>query len=229
MESATPRLRADMQRALLLIVLSMVAFGAVACAVFHGPLGRFDVWLSEAIVPWRTPSMNWFFIAVTKLGTTRWLVVASCLSLPLAIYRPIRRELLLVFALLVVVWASSVVLKDAFKRPRPVAPAVQHETSWSFPSGHAMVSISLFVFLACVARARLRQKWHALAIVACTLATLLIGISRIYVGVHYFGDVLAGYLAGLPVAVAAIVVYNYPTTPAGEIAAERKRLLDAQA
>jgi undecaprenyl-diphosphatase len=91
-------------------------------------------------------------------------------------------------------------LKLTIHRPRPVyAGALLHHPSWSFPSGHAMGSLVGYGMLAYVLMLhasgnRRTQGWIA---AMAGLLVLAIGISRLYLGVHYFSDVMGGYAAGL--------------------------------
>jgi undecaprenyl-diphosphatase len=95
--------------------------------------------------------------------------------------------------------ALSLALKAAFDRPRPdVVPHLAYVYTSSFPSGHSMMSAVVYLTLgALLARsvARKRLKLYLLAI--AVLLTAMIGITRVYLGVHYPTDVLAGWSAGL--------------------------------
>jgi membrane-associated phospholipid phosphatase len=89
------------------------------------------------------------------------------------------------------------VLKLAFHRTRPsiVVTAVPGQV-WSFPSGHAMVSLAFFGFLAYLGWRLFNGRWRVVWVCAMSLLVLLIGLSRLYLGVHYLTDVVAGYIAG---------------------------------
>jgi undecaprenyl-diphosphatase len=109
------------------------------------------------------------------------------------------------------------VLKDHFQRARPapvfgLVPA-QH---WSFPSGHAMVAAAFYLFLAYVAWRRLRGCWRLVGVAALVVVVALIGWSRLYLGVHYLTDVLAGYCAGAAWAGSAMLAHRL-------LAARRRR------
>ena len=90
-------------------------------------------------------------------------------------------------------------LKDLFRRPRPhFAHPLVVETSYSFPSGHAMESFVVYGMLAYFAVLTLRS-WRArtAVVIGVALLVILIGFSRMYLGVHYFSDVIGGYAAGV--------------------------------
>ncbi len=89
------------------------------------------------------------------------------------------------------------VLKDLFQRtrPAPVAGLIPAQ-AFSFPSGHAMVAAAFYLFLAYLGW-RLLRGWRQVAFTGTLLALILaIGLARLYLGVHYLTDVVAGYLAG---------------------------------
>jgi membrane-associated phospholipid phosphatase len=89
-------------------------------------------------------------------------------------------------------------LKGFFQRPRPhFAHPLVIETSYSFPSGHAMESFVVYGMVAYLAVLWLRS-WEVRVAAVCgaALVVVLIGFSRVYLGVRYFSDVVAGYAAG---------------------------------
>ena len=96
-------------------------------------------------------------------------------------------------------WTLDLALKAAFHRPRPPdADLFLMGFSWSFPSGHALVSLVCYGMLCYVlvvlGKHTPRARWAMIA--GAALIVLLVGMSRLYLGVHYFSDVVAGYAAG---------------------------------
>ncbi len=89
------------------------------------------------------------------------------------------------------------VFKVIFHRERPNIFRLAEAGGFSFPSGHSMVSISFYGFLAYLFYVNMRSRWKYLIISLFLVLIFLIGISRIYLGVHYASDVLAGFSAGL--------------------------------
>jgi undecaprenyl-diphosphatase len=93
---------------------------------------------------------------------------------------------------------AGTVLKDLFHRPRPdLVPHAAYVSTASFPSGHSMMSALTYLTLgALLARSQERRRLKAFFLLLAALLTLMVGISRVYLGVHWPTDVLAGWTAG---------------------------------
>jgi undecaprenyl-diphosphatase len=91
-------------------------------------------------------------------------------------------------------------LKHIIQRPRPAyASAFLHDYSFSFPSGHAMGSLVAYGMLAYLIVIFWTSRWQTRVVVVSAIGVLIlaIGVSRLYLGVHYFSDVIAGFAAGV--------------------------------
>ncbi len=99
-------------------------------------------------------------------------------------------------------------LKSFYERGRPnVVGVIQPAAGLSFPSGHAMVSVALYLTLGVLIAGSLRQRrLRVYVVAAAALLAFLIGFSRVYIGVHYPTDVLAGWTVGLALALACGLV-----------------------
>lgn len=100
--------------------------------------------------------------------------------------------------------AVSLLLKSSFDRPRPdLVPHLSHVMTSSFPSGHSMLSAAVYLTLgAMLARMSPQKRLKLYFLGLAMLFTLLVGVSRVYMGVHYPTDVLAGWTIGLAWALA---------------------------
>ena len=99
---------------------------------------------------------------------------------------------------LVAVFLTSQVFKFIFRRPRPDGLSLVRATGYSYPSGHTMVSTAYFTFIVYLLCKRIKNKFYkTLLIIFSTIMMLLIGFSRVYLGVHYLSDVIGGFLLGI--------------------------------
>ena len=129
---------------------------------------------------------------ITQLGGAIFLII---LSLFLLIVIKNKKMSLLICLNLVLSAILNQALKFIVQRPRPTEYRIIDETGYSFPSGHSMVSAAFYGFLIYFIYKNIKNKyikWSLITLLSCII--LLIGISRIYLGVHYTSDVLAGFL-----------------------------------
>jgi undecaprenyl-diphosphatase len=111
-----------------------------------------------------------------------------------------RKDYILYGSMLIITLESShllvTFLKEVFKRDRPDILRLVTENSYSFPSSHALISICFYGFLIYLTYKLIKGNIKYVIYSLLILLILLIGISRIYLGVHYASDVIAGYSAG---------------------------------
>lgn len=196
--------------AFLVLVLSVLVFFKVADLVKAGQSKSWDEWLilnlRDPADPARPIGPAWMNEAgrdLTALGGGAVLGLVTAAVLGFLIIQRTYHAMLLVLAATVGGWLLTALLKDWFDRPRPeLVPHLSHVSTSSFPSGHSMMSAVVYMTLGALL-ARLVER-HALKLYMVGVAlvlTGLVGLSRIYMGVHYPTDVLAGWSAGLSWAV----------------------------
>ena len=182
-------------------VLALCLLGAISENVAtQDPLTRFDASLLESLHRHATPTGVTIFLLISRVGSP---VAMTALAFGGALVLAYRREWTMLGG-----WGAAFMgaalldrwLKLTIHRPRPpYAAALLDNSTWSFPSGHAMGALVGYGMLAYVliligGGTRKTNLW----IVASTAAlVVIIGISRLYLGVHYFSDVAGGYAAGL--------------------------------
>ena len=153
----------------------------------------------------RTPFLTTFFKAVTFMGEW-YFVLGILISISLFFiikktsrFRLVARRNLDVFILWPITiggFGATFVLKEIFHRSRPLGALVT-ESSPSFPSTHAMFSIAFYAFIFYLLALNAKSRFSKyLLISGVFIAPILLGFSRLYLGVHYLSDVLAGYAIG---------------------------------
>ncbi|MFI5227499.1 MAG: phosphatase PAP2 family protein [Gemmatimonadales bacterium] len=166
----------------------------------------------------------WLQVHGTEAGEARFGIVSlfgaqilTALLIGVGIALIVRRDWRHVALLAIAAGGGALLngaLKLAFHRSRPTFAAEFHKTSWSFPSGHAMDSLIAYGLLAYWAGRRWPRVRFA-AYVAAALIVALIGFSRIYLGVHFLSDVVAGFCSGFVWLAACVTGYEF---------AERRRV-----
>lgn len=185
--------------AVALMAVGAVAFLALAAQVAGGePMTRLDAEVARRLrdhteEPWTT-----FFRIVTQLGGAVALGVVALAAMTVALRRGRRGDAALVAAALVGAQLATLLLKAAFGRRRPPLPdALTPASWWSFPSGHASGATAVYGAVALLAARHVRPLAGRVALVAGWLLLVgLIAFSRMYLGVHYLTDVLAGIGVG---------------------------------
>jgi membrane-associated phospholipid phosphatase len=159
-------------------------------------LTTFDQTFSIAMHQHSSQTGFWAFEGVTQLGSAAVLGIIGFIA---AISLLLLRQWTLLAG-----WITALVgvgildsgLKAIFQRVRPkLDNPWTTETGWSFPSGHAMGTVVVYGFLAYMLVLIVRRTSQRVAIVAaCVILAISVGLSRLYLGVHYFSDVLAGFV-----------------------------------
>jgi undecaprenyl-diphosphatase len=176
----------------------VLAFGGwLATGPFKEYPLSFDTAIRTAVRQMQSPMWAALFLTVTKLGSTIYLAIAGSVAGVIFIFMRWFRPLLL----LILVMSGQAALHEGFKwlieRPRPAAlinyKAVE---SYSYPSGHAIASLCLYFTIAWIITTQIENSAAKMGIwIFVGIVVFLIGASRVYIGVHYPTDVIAGFLA----------------------------------
>jgi membrane-associated phospholipid phosphatase len=183
--------------ALLAAVVSLFLFGWLAEEMLEGDTQKFDMSVRNAVHQHAAPALTRVMQAFSFLGSVGTVSVLCVVILGAFLYFHRSRLAALLGITMVGMGALDEALKLAFRRPRPVAFFGPTPNSYSFPSGHAFGSVCFYGVLAAILATRVRgtaAKWSVWTVAILLMA--MIGFSRIYLGVHYPSDVIAGYCAG---------------------------------
>ncbi|MBA2568935.1 MAG: phosphatase PAP2 family protein [Actinobacteria bacterium] len=182
---------------LLILAAGGWGFGALAEEVAEGDTGL-DNRIASELHEHATRPLTEFFEAVTTLGNGLVLAGITVLAAYLLARRRYYREAVLMALAFVGSEVLSYSLKLAFRRDRPFfTDPLANLSTYSFPSGHATVSIAVYGALSLVVLRRLQGPARLVCLATALLLVSLIGFSRLYLGVHFFSDVLAGFSIGL--------------------------------
>lgn len=192
--------------------------GLVLLSLSLSHLQGLDARISLAVASIRRPWLTVLMKAATQLAGAPWLIV---LSLVLVLFVRQKRYQVPLFANLLISVVLNLGLKDLFTRVRPVEVAhLVVETGYSFPSGHSMAAAAYYGFLIyLLRRSRLSKRAQRAGSAMLLLVILLVGFSRVYLGVHYASDVLAGFLFSglyLMVFTAFVTAYFHGSKSLGE-------------
>ena len=208
-----PRFRKPRDLQELRILLSAVAvlamiwiFAALANEVRQGDTRQFDEWVLRALRQegdqGQLKGPRWLTLGaedITALGSPTVLGLTVLAVTGYLLLHGLYRNGLFVFAASVGGWVLNWLLKQAFSRARPdIVPHLREVMSSSFPSGHALTSAAVYLTLGAllmrIAEGRL-AKYYCIA--TAMFVTFLVGVSRVFLGVHYPSDVVAGWLIGM--------------------------------
>ena len=180
-------------------IAMLVFLGWLTDEVLEGDARRFDDATRAAVHAFASPTLTSIMHFLSFIGGTLFLTIATVVVIVIFALRRWGREARLFALTMIGASVLNITLKLAFKRARPVpffdlaAPA-----SYSFPSGHSLASCCFFAGLAAILSGRVKSKRARMLIwIAASIMFLSIGLSRIYLGVHYTTDVIAGFTAAL--------------------------------
>lgn len=173
--------------------LPLWGFGALVEELREGEAFPFDAPLLQLAHGLARAGLDRMFLLVSRLGYGQGVVPLDIVLVLVLAWRRRMREGLFAGIALGGSALLNLLAKHVFARPRPdLWPSIAPETTYSFPSGHAMGSMTLGAVVVLLAW-RTRWRWPVLVVAA--VSVLLVGLSRVYLGVHYPSDILAGWAA----------------------------------
>ena len=186
----------------IILFICLVGFLAIAENVFHKEIMMKDIigykLVSTFLISdFATPIAKF----ITNFGGAIFLIIATIILFILIKNKKIGFSII---SNLVIVTILNQLLKNILQRPRPNEFRIIEETGYSFPSGHSMVSMAFYGYLIYLIYRYVKNKylkWTLIVLLIILICT--IGISRIYLGVHYTSDVLGGFL----ISISYLVIY----------------------
>ena len=165
--------------------------------VFINRNKAFDQSVFTLISPYITPDRTAWMKVISFFGNHKFLIPANLVLIALFL---LRKKKHIAWQVTFVAFSSLALklgLKELFQRDRPEDPLVNGITNFSYPSGHALMSVAFFGLLIWIADLYIRNTvWRRISFAVSILIILLICFSRIYLRVHYATDVIAGLCLG---------------------------------
>ena len=191
----------------IILFICLLGFLALAEDVFHkeimkGDIIGYKIISTFLISDFTTPIAKF----ITNFGGAIFLII---LTITLFILIKNKKIGLSIILNLIVITGLNQILKYILQRPRPTEYRLIEETGFSFPSGHSMVSMAFYGYLIYLIYKYVKNKdlkW--ISIVLLSILICSIGISRIYLGVHYTSDVLGGFLISLSYLIVYTLIVN---------------------
>lgn len=195
---------------LILFSVGVNIFLEIAEDLAAKDLQEFDYVVSNFIIAQRTDSLTKIFMIITKLGDYySYFILTTIISLILILRHKNWKFVLQIAIVNILAFVINFLLKGYYQRERPAQEHLVEATYLSFPSGHAMSGAAFYSFIIYLSVRYFKTfRWKFLTTFICIVLILSIGISRIYLGVHYPSDVLAGFIAGLFWVAFCIIIFN---------------------
>ena len=170
----------------------IIIFGIIAFFVINHQTGDFDSFVYNMVTFFKTDYFTGFYKFITFFASEVMILLVS-----LVLIIVFKNKKYGAFALLnaISILILNILLKLIFMRDRPYDLMIITESGYSFPSGHAMASLGFYGFIIYLLwHFNITKRMKILFSIMLSILILLIGMSRIYLGVHYASDVLAGYM-----------------------------------
>ncbi|BBI32416.1 phosphatase PAP2 family protein [Cohnella abietis] len=198
-------------RSYIISIICALGFAAIATLIGVHKIAWFDDRIITVVQGQESAGLTAFMKFFTFIGEGIPVAIITVVAMVI-LYFGLKFRSELIFFVGVVVGSAllNTGLKLIFQRARPTLHRIVEANGFSFPSGHSMAAFSLYGVLCFLLWKHMRSAFaRVVLIIAGCLITVTIGISRIYVGVHYPSDVIGGFLASAAWLVASIAYYQY--------------------
>lgn len=170
--------------------IGIVIFITMVVLLLTGNVTSLDNSIYNTIISSKSDAMTMFMTIITMMCDTEFIIVATLLLVLLIKNKKMGG---MIASNVVLCSVINTIIKHIFLRPRPVGIKLIEQGGYSFPSGHSMMAVAFYGLLIYIIwNTKWRNVWKIFTTTLLVILILLIGISRIYVGVHFASDVIAG-------------------------------------
>lgn len=181
------------------ITLLLIFFAILTYDVLSWWTALMDEWIYNRIMNSFSPNLTPIFIAFTHIWGTYWIpIVALILTAIFAYKKRYRIYAILSISTPVIIYLTNTIIKNIIQRPRPDILRLVTETWYSFPSWHTMHTVALYWLIILLSFHLIKNKsLKRIIIIASLFIMLWVTVSRIYLWVHYFSDIIWWILLSL--------------------------------
>ena len=186
----------------IILLICVIIFYAILEDIFEYEKLKLDIIIYNIIVlKLRAESLTKIMGILTNFGGAYMLIG---LAIMITIFSKNKKTAFIIDLNLIIITIFNLILKNIIQRPRPEGYRLIAESGYSFPSGHSMISMAFYgLIIYMIWKNMKNKKLRNIVCVLITILVILIGISRIYLGVHYASDVIGGFV----VSIAYLIVY----------------------
>ena len=172
----------------------LMLFVLLSLLVVFDMTKSFDMTFYNFLMSFRCDVLDNYFVFITKFGDIAFIVglVIGCLVI-------LRNKFSFLYSCLAIDCAlTNKIVKHIIRRSRPDVLKLIKQGGFSFPSGHSMIAVCMYGYLIYMVNKKFTNKYlKFISIFMLVVLIISIGLSRVYVGVHYISDVIAGYILAL--------------------------------
>lgn len=170
--------------------IGILIFATIVVMLLTNNVTSLDNSIYNIIISSKSDAMTMFMTIITMMCNTEFIIVATLLLVLLIKNKKIGG---MIASNVVLCSVINTIIKHIFLRPRPVGIKLIEQGGYSFPSGHSMMAVAFYGLLIYIIwNTKWKNVWKIFTTTLLVILILLIGISRIYVGVHFASDVIAG-------------------------------------
>lgn len=184
----------------------LVVFIILGILAINNLTQYFDSFVYKVITSYKSDLLTRVLTIITSLANYKSILIYNIIIIGYMIISKKSKLLMIPFNSILSVLFNNL-FKIIFRRNRPLLIALIKETGYSYPSGHAMISILFFGTISYLV-SKSNLKYKNIIRVVIGIFIIIIGISRIYLGVHYASDIIGGYLLGLIVLLSSNMIIN---------------------
>ncbi|WP_299666264.1 phosphatase PAP2 family protein [uncultured Polaribacter sp.] len=195
---------------LFIVIFGIKLFVELTESLKTDLLAEFDTTISQYITSFRSPFLTEYFLFVTDVGDIwGYLIVFTLCALLFYVLFKRWKYVVQITLILLLALSSNLLLKQIINRARPTLEHLVTVKTLSYPSGHAMTAMAFYGFLIYLIFTFRIRKILKFSIIALLIVLILsIGISRVYLGVHFPSDIAGGFIAGFIWVIFCILILN---------------------